>query len=127
MTGAKKIAVLWAPLLAYMALIWHLSSGPVYLFPSLDIPFKDKIAHMAEYSLFGLLAARAFFPEVKGGRRALFAVTILAAAVWGGIDEAHQSFVPSRQADAADFAVDAAGGAAGCAIFLIGTKHGKKT
>jgi VanZ family protein len=100
---------LWAPVLAYMALIFVLSSMPDAPLPS-DV--SDKSAHMSGYIVLGLLAVRA----VHGGlparvtlRGALAALAITVG--YGASDELHQWFVPGRTADVFDLLADATGGA----------------
>jgi VanZ family protein len=38
---------------------------------------------------------------------------------WGFLDELHQAFVPSRNADSADLAADAIGAVIGVAIYAL--------
>lgn len=97
-----------APAALWAASIWFLSSMPD---PpgagALSIPHADKIAHA------GLFFVLAVLLRVAGARRwAAFA----AATAWGVVDEAHQAFVPGRDADLADLAADAVGAAAGAWI-----------
>lgn len=101
--------LLWAPVLAYMAFIFVLSSMPDVPLPS-DV--SDKSAHMTGYIVLGLLAVRA----VHGGlpvritlRGALLAMLITAG--YGASDELHQWFVPGRTADVFDLLADTSGGA----------------
>lgn len=79
--------------------------------PSLDIlpplfPMQDKVFHIVEYFLLGisLLLNRDLCP---GGRGVLFAIA--AGALWGALDEIHQSFIPGRDCSLADFCADIIG------------------
>jgi VanZ family protein len=70
-----------------------------------------KIAHLTEYALLGLLAARAF----RGSRRdglstRWFLASVILIVVYALVDEYHQSFVPSRTASIYDSLIDIAGG-----------------
>jgi VanZ family protein len=107
------------PPLLYCALIFWQSSIPVPedLLPS--IPFLDKILHAVGYALLGWLTARALdhgFNGLDHGR--LFWLATLLAALYGLSDEFHQSFVPGRTPDPADFLADALGGAAGALTWV---------
>jgi VanZ family protein len=90
--------------LALMGAIAVASHGPL----PVGLPGQsDKLAHAA---VFGLLAALWYWARCGtdgAGRAALTAVVL--AVVWGALDEAHQSFVPGRTADALDLLADAAG------------------
>src|SRR5206468_6531531 len=83
----------------------HLSAQTVDL---LNVVFR-KCAHLTGYGILGALWFRALRGE-RGGwswRWALGGIAIAAAV--GGIDEWHQSFVPTRGASAYDVLLDAAG------------------
>jgi len=72
-----------------------------------------KIAHLLEYALLGLLAARAFRGSPRGGLRARWFLASLAlVVVYALVDEYHQAFVPSRSASIYDSLIDMAGGLA---------------
>lgn len=107
---------LWAPVLAYMALIFVLSSRSVP--PRLDRLVPDKIVHAGMYAGLSALLVRAL---AGGWRRPVSRALALAAAglatLYGVSDEIHQAFVPSRHADWLDLVADAAG-AAGAAVAL---------
>ena len=112
MKSARRIS-LWAPVAAYMALIFYLSSLS-------DAPLSqgmsDKSGHGIGYFGFGLVVTRA----VAGGLPApvtwRIAVAALAIGIgYGCTDEFHQLFVPGRSADLADLAVDAVSVAASVA------------
>ena len=85
-----------------------------------------KVTHVVEYFVFGLLAARAFWSNHVWARRGL----VLAALTWAfcigfaGLDEFHQSFVPSRESSARDVALDAGGALIGVsAVWLYGQRQ----
>ena len=92
------LATLFAHRLSAEALAW------------LNIVFR-KSAHLTGYGILGALWFRALRGERTGWslRWALGAVAIAAAVA--GIDEWHQSFVPSRGASSYDVILDAAGAA----------------
>lgn len=97
----------WLPAIGWAATIWWLSSGPLPAELPPAIPHADKLAHLAA---FGLLAALvAWAPrELSPGARGWLG--LLVAAACGAIDEWHQSWVPGRSADIADWIADVAGG-----------------
>ncbi|WP_259315903.1 VanZ family protein [Capillimicrobium parvum] len=91
-----------APPVALMALIWYLSSQPDV---GPDLGAWARLATSAvHFGQFAVLFALWWWAL---DRRALPAALITLA--WAGLDEIHQSWVPRRDADPIDFAVDAAG------------------
>ncbi len=100
---------LWGPVVAYMALIFILSSQPALPGSSLT---PDWTQHGLAFGGLALIALRA----TSGGRwsgvtaRAVLAAWLITAA-YGVADEWHQSFVPSRMADPRDVVADATGAA----------------
>jgi len=116
----------WLPVYLYAFLIFILSSIPKLPQISPDIPNLDKLLHIIEYGIFGLLLARAFenssaqflrpFPYVEGGRSILFRIrdktlilTIIISCLYGITDEIHQAFVPGRESNAWDVLFDTIG------------------
>jgi hypothetical protein len=98
----------WAIVAGYMAAIFIVSSGPgVALPPGRNL---DKLMHAGAYAVLAALAAWAL---TRGRLRSATGPVLLAAwmigTAYGATDEWHQSFVPGRQADAADFLADALG------------------
>jgi VanZ family protein len=100
---------LWAPVVAYMALLFALSSMAL---PPSPTQVNDKTQHFLGYGGLGALALRAASGGALSGLTPGAAVAAWAlAAVYGVTDEYHQRFVPGRTADVADAVADAAGGA----------------
>ncbi len=106
----------WPVLLAWMALIFALSSIPnevVNVAPQ-RIPF-DKMAHGSEYAVLGFLLfgiGRAHARGVRAGV-VLAAAAVALATLYGATDELHQRFVPGRDPDLHDLAADGMGSAVG--------------
>ena len=103
-TGGRLLRY-WLPVVVYVGLIFTASSlhnvGPS-LFPNMD-----KLEHMLEYGLFGLLLGRAFRFTVGGKRGLWWAVgTVLVGSAVGALDEFYQSFVPGRDSDIHDWMAD---------------------
>ena len=96
----------WLPVLLYVALMFAASSVPGRDIPTL-FPGSDKLEHVAEYSLFGLLLGRAFRFTVGGERGKLWSLsTVLLGGFVGGMDELYQRFTPGRSSDIRDWVVD---------------------
>ena len=129
----------WVPLIAWMAFISFASSaefsaantsriiGPLvlWLFPHTSPARLElihlcvrKAAHLSEYALMGILAARAFrtSPRTVFQRR-WFLISICLVVCYALLDEYHQSFVPSRTASILDSLIDTIGGLV--ALFVI--------
>jgi len=97
----------WLPVIVYVGLIFTVSSIHGSSVPEF-FPNVDKLEHLLEYSLFGLLAGRAirFTLGPTGHRLAAAFGTIALGAVVGALDELYQSRVPGRSSDPLDWAVD---------------------
>jgi len=102
---------LWAPVAAYMAVIFVLSSIPNP--PTIPEQGSDKILHILLYGGLATLVVRAL---AGGFDRPVTIQTVIVAVVvsvlYGVTDEVHQHFVPPRQMDAWDVAADSVGAAA---------------
>ncbi|HPC36309.1 MAG TPA: VanZ family protein [Candidatus Marinimicrobia bacterium] len=106
------------PAILYAVLIFGLSSFSKT--PSVKIPIWnfDKLVHMLEYTVFGILLMLAFRSNQIGKpmRRANFQSSIL-GVLYGLSDEIHQYFVPGRTSSLADLGADALGILLGVWIF----------
>lgn len=107
----------WLPLYIYAGAIFYISGLPHPL-PKVSIPHLDKLLHLIEYAVFGILAARAFknSPREKFSRNFII-LAIIAAAAYAASDEFHQYFIPSRSCDALDLTVDVIGGTIGAVFY----------
>lgn len=103
-----RLASLWLPVIAYMAIIFQASAvsdvpGPVSAFP-------DTFLHMVEYGGLALVTLRA----IAGGRwpgvtaRTLLAAWLI-ATLYGATDEWHQIYTPGRSSELRDLRNDAVG------------------
>ena len=100
----------WLPALAWAALIFWLSAQPKLV---IDLERgTDKLAHFLAYAVLGALLALA---QTRTGwpPAAAYALGI----AYGASDEWHQSFVPGRASDAADWLADAAGVVVAVALY----------
>jgi VanZ family protein len=112
---ALRALSLWAPVAAWMALIFLLSSRPL---PPAGKALPDWANHAIGYGVLSILACRA----LAGGLRAPLsfsraAVAIAFCALYGMSDEWHQSFVPSRTPEARDVMSDTVGASLAAAAF----------
>lgn len=104
----RHLLLLWGPVVAYMALIFALSS--MTRLPEPPGGLSDKWAHAIEYAGLALLVLRAIsvgrWSDVRLPAAASAMVITLA---YGLTDEIHQLFVPGRQFDVRDLGADAIG------------------
>lgn len=113
----------WLPALAYMALIFALSSIRISAPIIRDVPFQDKGVHFIEYLVLGFLCAfatRRTWPRRRAARTILLGAFL--ASAWGFSDELHQAFVPGRSADIVDFVADTLGSSVGALLYAIGER-----
>jgi VanZ family protein len=100
----------WILTIAYVAVIFAVSSipGSVHLVP----PFRlsDKLAHVAEYSGLGLLLTAAYRATLPKGRSRWILPCVLGTGlVAGALDELYQTTVPGRSVELLDWVADVVG------------------
>lgn len=117
--------LLWGPPIAYMALIFYLSSNPAPL-PDLTRHVWDKLLHATEYAVLAVLFYRAFRGEGLGWAQAAL-LALLASSVYGATDEWHQAFVPPRTSDVRDWMADTLGAAIAIAGYTTLTDSNRFT
>lgn len=107
--GFRLFVRYWLPALAYVALVFSLSSMPA-LRPPVRFPNADKVIHMTEYAILGWLLVRALrtLPPLSGALAAGLVALAIGAAV-GVADELHQRSVPGRETSALDWIADMLG------------------
>jgi hypothetical protein len=107
--GGAGIARRWLFVAAYVALIFILSAQPGLSIPG-SWQYRDKVAHIIEYGLLGMLvwaAARATWPTQKPVNRAV--LVLLAVSALGAGDEMFQAGIPGRESSAYDWLADTTG------------------
>jgi len=119
-TGRARVVLgAWAAPAAWCLLLFTLSSVP-FRAGSEGFPGADKVVHLAEYAVLGLLVARALLRTDPARRRGrAFALAAAMAGAYGLTDELHQAFVPERAFEVGDLAADAAGAALGAGLWTL--------
>jgi VanZ family protein len=111
MKAPIRILLFKLPALAYMGIIFFLSSGPIDLALIQQVP--DYYLHAFGYSVLYVLLFWAVHEHVRPARRGGYWLPFALTVFYGATDEYHQSFVPTREASFYDLAADAAGGLVG--------------
>ncbi len=94
-------------MLAWMALIWILSSLPSKNLPSIKIWGFDKLAHLGVYLVWGILAGLYLSKRKASTKMAclsFFTMLLIAA-----LDEYHQHYIPGREVSGYDLLANASG------------------
>lgn len=117
-------AIYWAPPLIWGCGIFALSSMSNPPTPP-PFPYSDKVAHYLLFAVLALLFRRAF-EQNRGWMpiRASWAAFLL-TVLYGALDEFHQSFVPNRNVEVADWIADVLGAATPFLTCLATRKDGK--
>lgn len=108
MSGRARV-LLWAPVVLLLAFEVYLSSQSRLPDPGVSFPGIDKLGHAAYLFLTGVFAVRAARFGEGWSRRRTTALLVLAAFLWGCLDEIHQSWVPMRSVEFADVLADTVG------------------
>jgi VanZ family protein len=114
---------MWGPVVLYILLILAVSSVP-RLRPAGSLGGLDKLAHLVEYAILGVLLRRAV--TLRGVRGWLAVVTVGAAI--GFLDEWYQSSVPGRVASIRDWLADTIGVCLGMMVYsMVARRRGVET
>jgi VanZ family protein len=112
----------WLPVLAYVTAIFTLSAQPG-LTPPLRFASADKLLHLGEYLVLGILLVRALRATLRVSRPLFAAVIAISAVVLvGAADENFQRLIPGRQCDLLDFLADVSGGTIGQFVYVLFVK-----
>ncbi|MBK9519708.1 MAG: VanZ family protein [Anaeromyxobacter sp.] len=107
--------LLWlVPATGYAAVLFWLSdqANPFPWVPG-SLWDADKLLHAGAYLVLAALLALGLRHATGLGPRRAALVAVLLASLYGVSDEVHQSFVPNRTADVADWVADVAGAVVG--------------
>ena len=105
----QELVRYWLPVLLYVILIFTLSSIP-RLAPPFHFPNSDKMVHLMEYAILGLLLTRALRtipplnPVMTAGLLALATGSTI-----GALDEIYQRGTPGRESSPFDWMADTLG------------------
>lgn len=102
-----KVVWRWGLLVGYAACIFTLSAIPGHSLPAVRV--SDKLIHVGEYGLLGVLLCRALGGVTAWPRTRIAFLSALAAILYGASDELHQLFVPQRSAELADVVANSLG------------------
>ena len=114
MPELKRFLGYVVPAILYAGLIFFLSTRTNL--PGLPGVGSDKLAHLSEYGVFGILVVRAFYAYGVAAKRAV-TLGILTGSLYGASDEVHQLFTPGRTSEVWDFAADVLGSTAGALLW----------
>ena len=104
MNGVMSRLWLWAPPVLYLGLVYGLSTVPTI--PTVGIYGLDKLLHVIEYTVLGLLLSRAAgWPRSLSTGLLLVAIGVGA----GAVDEWIQSHTPGRESTIGDAIADSIG------------------
>jgi len=94
--------------IGWMIMLFYLSHQPGLDVPQ-PFPHADKLYHATAYALLGGLLLLSLKPKSDGYSNRQVFLSVLIASLYGISDEIHQSFVPGRTADPADWLADTSG------------------
>jgi VanZ family protein len=147
---SRSLSRMWryGPLLLWMVFIFFASTGQlsasntsriirpllVWFFPgiteeSLTLAhfLVRKLAHLTEYAVLALLAARAFISSSRRTfRQRWFLLAAMLVILYALSDEFHQRFVPSRTGSIYDSFIDITGGLIALALLALWRKVKKR-
>ncbi len=111
-TAGLLLALTWA------ALIWYLSDQPGVEIPPV-FPMQDKLLHLVAYGVLGFLVMGTRRLSLDAFPAGTYWKVCLLCALYGILDEYHQSFVPGRNASVYDVCADATGALLGAWLFTV--------
>ncbi len=103
---------IWLPVALWMVVIFTLSGISIQDDRLEFFRFQDKIIHLLEFGVLGLLMVRAVYLGGSRSRKAYWWCIGL-AILYGALDELHQYYIPGRTVELTDLAAD------GLGVFLL--------
>lgn len=113
MDRTRRTRALWITAVLWMGVIFALSSLPGGSVPAGNY---SSLGHFTVYAVLGTLLFLAVRDRHGGWVAVVIAVAM--ASAYGVTDEFHQSFVPGRMPDPADWMMDTFGAFVGAAVTL---------
>ncbi|MFC1712661.1 VanZ family protein [Candidatus Poribacteria bacterium] len=92
--------------------------------PSSPVLHMDKVVHLVEYGILGLLLFRAISSSGKTSLRLSIMLAIFCAAVLGALDESYQS-ITGRSPDVYDWLFDCLGAAVSSCFLALYTRYAR--
>ena len=118
----RSIALRWAAVIAWMGVIFFLSSRPDLPNFAPGLPgFEEIGGHLIAY---GVLAALLWWALRGTGVRYPATWALVLAVSYGATDEFHQSFVPGRDMSLSDLMVDLIGASA--TLLIVTLLHARR-
>ena len=111
MPGRTSGRSAWLPVALWLIVIFAFSSVPDLGPPDIGLPMSDKLAHLGEYGILGVLLGRARAFGSRRGRAVVLAA-LLGLGI-GALDETYQRRTPGREVSALDALADSVGVALG--------------
>ncbi len=108
-SAAPSAAARWTPPLVWVALILVATSWPSINVGPETLGF-DKVFHFTAYAVFAGLSLRATLRPRDWGT---VVTVIVVVALFGAVDEWHQSFIPGRSMSLGDLIADSSGAVVG--------------
>ena len=115
----KNFLYYWFPVFIYCFLIYLQSSYPS---PDSvpDLPYLDKLIHLAVYALLGILFFRAYMTQFfKDNIKLVMTLSIVSSSLYGVSDEIHQYYVVCRSAELMDILADILGSFCGVFVYQL--------
>jgi len=118
----RSIVLRWAAVIAWMGLIFFLSSRPDLPNFAPGLPGLEEIG--GHLTAFGVLAALLWWALRGSAVRYPATWALVLAVSYGATDEFHQSFVPGRDMSLSDLMVDLIGASA--ALLIVTLLHARR-
>ncbi len=114
----KKFLKFWFPVFCYFGIIFFVSSLPGIKIPG-PVGITDKLAHLAEYAVLGILLSRALRQTTTLSYSWVICVVVIVSFLYALSDELHQSFVPGRDCSIDDAWADLIGSTLGGFLYPL--------
>ena len=122
-----NVLLSWLPAAGWGGFIYFLSTLPMGNRPPPWFLSNDKVVHAV---LFGVMSLTVYFAVRVGHRKNAWLAALagfLAASAYGGSDELHQFWTPSRCPDIWDWVADSVGAACVFLLALLPSRHESAT
>ncbi len=112
-----KNFIYFLPAVIFYGFIFVMSSQSF----DVEVEFRlfDKLAHILEFAVLGLLLSLGFFKALKSSFLIKGFLVLLSGLFLGIMDEVHQSFVPDRELEILDMIADGVGIMIGLFVYMV--------